>query len=472
MCTTLYFLSIAAQASYEMPVTANIADWILEGSATIIVPDNYTTIQAAISAASPGSTIFVREGTYYEHVVIDKTVSLVGEYRDSTIIDGNGTGTIITVSKAINASIYGFTIRNSGTNIFNAGVIMRDGCEGCIIRNNKITNNNDGIVLQGSHNNVVSGNIISLNSHDGITFYFSDNNAVFGNTIASNDNIGVGLLYYGMDNLFYHNNFILNTVFIEENQNITSFWNHDGEGNYWSGYAGADLDRDGIGDSSYVINSHNQDDYPLMGTFSSFSVTSKGQTHNITTISNSTISNFRFEIGAETGSKIIRFTVTGKNGTIGFCRVKIPTVLMSQPYVVLVDSEETSANLLNVSNEQFAYLYFSYVHSSYTVTIISPKALNLYNELLEKYDLLRMYLDSLNATYHDLLGNYSFLFGNHSLLQKDYHELNSSYLEHLQRYSESEQNIQSLTYIFAVTTAIFIITTVYLSKNANREEQQ
>ena len=41
---------------------------------TIVVPDDYSTIQAAINAAATGDTVFVRNGTYYEHVTIDKSI--------------------------------------------------------------------------------------------------------------------------------------------------------------------------------------------------------------------------------------------------------------------------------------------------------------------------------------------------------------------------------------------------------------
>ncbi len=437
---------------------------------TIIVPDNYTTIQAAITAASPGSTIFVRQGIYYENVFVGKNVSLVGEDRHLTIIDGNGEGTVIDVSRAVNIGIYGFTIRNSSTNQVDptAGISLLQ-CRGCVIRDNIIVNNYDGIDFLDSDRNVVSGNIISSNNRDGIRFYFSDNNTISGNTVSLNNNSGIFFDYYNLGNIFYHNSFSINTMLLAD---TISIWDYNNEGNYWSYYTGQDSNSDGIGDGPYIINSYNRDNYPLMGMFSDFNITSMGEAQHITVISNSTVSNFRFEIGAETGSRIIRFTVTGKSGTIGFCRVKIPAVLMSYPYVVLVDSEEVIPNLLNVSNGQCVYLYFSYKHSTYTVTIISPKALNLYNELLEKYLMLQMDLDNLNITYHDLLSSYSFLFGNYSLLQENYRELNSSYLEHLLRYSESEQNIQSLGYIFAITTAIFIITAVYLSKHAHRKERQ
>ncbi|MCZ2809141.1 MAG: pectinesterase family protein, partial [Candidatus Bathyarchaeota archaeon] len=63
---------------------------VVASSSTILVPDNYATIQEAINNANEGDTIFVRAGTYYEHVVVDKALSLVGENKHNTIIDGSG----------------------------------------------------------------------------------------------------------------------------------------------------------------------------------------------------------------------------------------------------------------------------------------------------------------------------------------------------------------------------------------------
>src|SRR6266508_3037740 len=65
----------------------------------IKVPDNYPTIQAAISAAKAGDIIQVRAGTYTENVILDRAVTLTAETFDAanrayyaTIIDG-GAGT-------------------------------------------------------------------------------------------------------------------------------------------------------------------------------------------------------------------------------------------------------------------------------------------------------------------------------------------------------------------------------------------
>jgi pectin methylesterase-like acyl-CoA thioesterase len=76
---------------------------------------NYTTIQEAINAneTEDGHVIFAEEGTYCEHVTISKSIWLVGEKRDATVIDGNGIGTVIQIT-ANNVSIINFTIRNAG----------------------------------------------------------------------------------------------------------------------------------------------------------------------------------------------------------------------------------------------------------------------------------------------------------------------------------------------------------------------
>ena len=79
--------------------------------AIITVPDDYPTIQAAISAASPGDTVYVRAGTYYENVTIDKSLTLQGEDRSTTIIDGTKTGDVIYVT-ASNVTISGFKVIN------------------------------------------------------------------------------------------------------------------------------------------------------------------------------------------------------------------------------------------------------------------------------------------------------------------------------------------------------------------------
>ena len=74
---TVYFLLI------PIPVNAS--------SSTITVPDDYPTIQEAISAANEGDTVFVKKGNYdgpiSQTIVIDKTISLIGEEAEDTKIN-------------------------------------------------------------------------------------------------------------------------------------------------------------------------------------------------------------------------------------------------------------------------------------------------------------------------------------------------------------------------------------------------
>ena len=84
-------------------------------SITIHVPTEYGTIQAAVDNATAGDTIQVGPGVYYEHVDINKSLTIVGENPQTTIVDGSGNGTIFNLEGS-NIYISGFTIRNAGNN--------------------------------------------------------------------------------------------------------------------------------------------------------------------------------------------------------------------------------------------------------------------------------------------------------------------------------------------------------------------
>ena len=79
--TMLVVLFFVAASCRVMPLSVKAE------SKTIVVPDDYPTIQAAIDNATDGDTIFVKKGVYVENPVVNKSISLVGEDRDSTVID-------------------------------------------------------------------------------------------------------------------------------------------------------------------------------------------------------------------------------------------------------------------------------------------------------------------------------------------------------------------------------------------------
>ena len=557
--TIVCLLSLVFLTKCKIPVRAS--------TYIIYVPTDCPTIQEAINAASPGDTIYVYNGTYLENVVVNKTVALIGEDVDLTVIDGKGAqgaGTVIYINSS-HVSIRGFTIKNSGTNPYDSGIYV-DHSIGCNISGNKILNTNDAISLYYSSNNLISSNVISFNYYSGVVLKSSSNNIIECNSLSSNyygvylyssdgnmisDNmvssnfygiqlyssgknlisgnnvsasldVGIHITFYSANNTFYHNN-INNTKNVESE--VMNVWDYEGEGNYWNDYEGQDLNGDGIGDASYIVNSYIQDNYPLMGPFSDFKIVWEKETYSVTTISNSTISDFKFQIGKETGNKIISFNTSSVNGAVGFCRIKISTALMECPNIILVDNEEVVPTKIDASNETYACLYFTYLHDC-VVTIISSESLRQYYELLDKYLGLQESFSELNDTYHRLLANvttlqsdlyilnkmylslsknYSFLLGDYSQLQKNIEELNvsyqtlyslnqtyydlinnyttllidysqlkgsfemlnNSYQEHLLDYFEQIENTRNLLYIFIATTAIFIIATVYLSKRVH-----
>ncbi|MEM3769751.1 MAG: NosD domain-containing protein [Candidatus Bathyarchaeia archaeon] len=248
---------------------------------TITVPDNYPTIQAALEASNNGDIIFVRAGVYFENVVVDKSVSLVGENAATAIIDGGGSGTVIYIT-ANNVQVTGFTIRNSG-GWPSYGVRIED-VNNCNVFRNNLTNNWCDIRLYYSSNNSIAENIIT-NSEIGIWVANSLNNSITKNTI-TNNNYGIEIDYcsenninendimtnnYGIvltsasNNNIYHNNFINNADQIDSFDSVNA-WDdgYPSGGNYWSDYTGIDNNGDGIGDTAYIINTNNQDRYPLI----------------------------------------------------------------------------------------------------------------------------------------------------------------------------------------------------------------
>jgi len=269
----------------------------------------YLTIQSALDASETlvGHTVFVSSGTYYEHVVVSKSVSLVGESKVTTILDGNNTGhTIIITSN--NVTVSEFTVQNGGSPP-NASVILehsnysriidniftRDGLYGGdglrlnssffnTISGNTITNNNYyGVSLFSSSNNTLSENNITTNQ-DGIEVWSSSNNSIFGNNITNNE-CGIFLEYSSNNNIHENNiannnqsvslqssshNIIYRNEFVDNTEKVSSIestntWDNGYEGNYWGDYNGTDTNGDGIGDT--YLPWQGVDYYPLMSPY-------------------------------------------------------------------------------------------------------------------------------------------------------------------------------------------------------------
>lgn len=246
-------------------------------------PGNYSSIQDAIDDASDGDTIFVYDESspYYEKLQISlKSINLIGENRNTTIIDGMKKSNVIYVN-GDNIRISGFTIRNSsktGSN-YCAGIFVYVNSDYVDIIGNNLYNNYFGILFyySGPHrslsrlgtcrlsNSVISGNNISDN-YIGIDLRYSRCNEICNNTISNN---GWGIrLYKSSENKIYLNNFI------DNNQNAyndySNLWYNPQliRGNYWDDYNGSDvLLPKGIGDLPYRFPKGGIDRFPLMAPY-------------------------------------------------------------------------------------------------------------------------------------------------------------------------------------------------------------
>jgi len=174
---------------------------------------NYTKIQDAINDSSNGDTVFVYDDSspYYENVVVDKSINLIGEDRDTTVIDGNMSGDVVYIF-ADWVNISGLTIRNGGLdwgdsgidissnsntisdNIIsyngqyyaNSGILILGSISNNSITGNNISNNYFGICLsKESSSNIVTGNSILYNTY-GVAIWYSNYNNITGNNISNN----------------------------------------------------------------------------------------------------------------------------------------------------------------------------------------------------------------------------------------------------------------------------------------------
>lgn len=167
-------------------------DVIVEATSSIIrVPQDYPTIQMAIFVANPGDTIVVSPGIYYENVVINKAITLKGENKSTTFIDGNKTGIVVSI-EAENVWISGFTIQNGGDYPYGYGIKIDH--DKSTIYNNIIKTILSGYgIIASSNRNLIQNNTLLSN----VISIWGNNNTIETNRIIGGHEIGSAISLHG-----------------------------------------------------------------------------------------------------------------------------------------------------------------------------------------------------------------------------------------------------------------------------------
>jgi nitrous oxidase accessory protein NosD len=173
---------------------------------------NYSSIQEAIDDSNNGDTVYVYDDSspYYENLIVDKSITLKGENKETTVINGSDSENVVNIS-ADNVILSGFTILNHGNHSFTTSILYVQSnytvisgniikayddyginipyTEYTTISDNTITGKNTSVswmaiyILEGKNNNI-SRNIIN-NFKGGITFAYSNNYSIYGNILTN-----------------------------------------------------------------------------------------------------------------------------------------------------------------------------------------------------------------------------------------------------------------------------------------------
>ena len=162
---------------------------------TITVDDDgradYETIQDAVNASGKGDTIRVYEGIYTEHVVVNKSISLIGNESETTTIDGGGIGDVVQIT-ADWVNMSEFSVTGSGNSYPHYDSGIKVGSNHCHVFNNTCSNNENGIWLSFASDCTVTNNTCENNGY-GISLAGSSDSTISNNTCQNND-YGIQLL--------------------------------------------------------------------------------------------------------------------------------------------------------------------------------------------------------------------------------------------------------------------------------------
>jgi len=212
---------------------------------TLLVPEQYLTIQAGLNAGLPGDIISVAPGTYYEHAIFPSDgLTLLSRVRHGATIDGGGTGHVVVLNNHT-GTVDGFVVTGGG-NGFYAGIFTSQ--KGQTIVHNVITGNAaNGIAISSGSGGWIEANEIHHNgqylSDFGILVTTGAVGIIVNNLVCMNT-VGIGIEGDGLHHV-YNNTITGNGWNCKFDYCYTKFVNNivtGGEfGIYFSGFYDPDI---------------------------------------------------------------------------------------------------------------------------------------------------------------------------------------------------------------------------------------
>jgi nitrous oxidase accessory protein NosD len=187
--------------SFLVPLSLNLAGFTTSAEIepkTITVPTDYPSITQALAAAEAGDTIIVQSGYYLENLVIDKSITLIGQGADNTEIvgDGNvakGCRSVINIT-APDVTITGFSIQSisySDSSLRATGISVN--AYGANVTHNSIANTYYGVFCSSQSGATFAYNNITNSAKEGIRWCGGSHNNFIGNIIINSKQSAISL---------------------------------------------------------------------------------------------------------------------------------------------------------------------------------------------------------------------------------------------------------------------------------------
>lgn len=193
---------------------------------TIVVPEDYSSVQEAVDKAFDGDVVLVKNGTYNGSIVINKQITLIGEDKADTIIEGdwslNGTVVLVEHDEVVVENLTLKAAYDAGPHGRGIHLLNVKGC--------KVSSCNFesyvGVWLYQASNNTIENNFIDGTNAGmppviGIKLQLSDDNRIVGNDVLEYS-YGFGISLESSDRNVLEKNQLLNNyngIWVKDSNN-------------------------------------------------------------------------------------------------------------------------------------------------------------------------------------------------------------------------------------------------------------